>query len=215
MKEGVGYNLLDLDSWNRKEHFQFFNQFEEPFFGICVDVDCTFAYRNSKSIGTSFFIYYLFHSLRTVNEVKAFRYRIDADNNVRVYDRIDASPTIDRADGTFGFSYMDYNPDFEQFSAQAKKMVEEVKASSGLMPSDSGDNVVHYSTLPWVKFTSLSHARHYKTKDSCPKISFGKMSEKEDKWIMPMSIHANHALVDGAQVAEYVEKFQQYMDKGL
>jgi len=35
---------LDISSWNRKDHFAFFKQFEEPFFGVTVPIDCTTAY---------------------------------------------------------------------------------------------------------------------------------------------------------------------------
>ena len=53
--------LLDIDNWKRKDHFHFFRQFEEPFFGVTVNVDCTNAYNTAKSNGISFFLYYLYH----------------------------------------------------------------------------------------------------------------------------------------------------------
>jgi chloramphenicol O-acetyltransferase type A len=30
---------IDLATWNRKEHFEFFSTFEEPFFGITTPID--------------------------------------------------------------------------------------------------------------------------------------------------------------------------------
>jgi chloramphenicol O-acetyltransferase type A len=41
-------------------------------------------------------------NVRTVNHIECFKYRI-AEDNVYVYDQINASATIGRADGTFGF----------------------------------------------------------------------------------------------------------------
>ena len=41
-------NEINIDSWNRKEHFHFFSKFEEPFFGITAELDCTHAYKESK-----------------------------------------------------------------------------------------------------------------------------------------------------------------------
>ena len=32
---------IDLSTWNRKEHFEFFCTFEEPFFGITTQIDMT------------------------------------------------------------------------------------------------------------------------------------------------------------------------------
>ncbi|HMX59624.1 MAG TPA: CatA-like O-acetyltransferase [Chitinophagales bacterium] len=46
---------IDIDNWNRKEHFLFFSKFEEPFFGVTIKVDCTSAYKKAKEKGVSFF----------------------------------------------------------------------------------------------------------------------------------------------------------------
>ena len=68
--------LIDLDNWNRKEHFLFFSKFEEPFFGVTVKVDCSTAYQKAKEKGVSFFLYYLYRALKTANKIENFRYRI-------------------------------------------------------------------------------------------------------------------------------------------
>lgn len=128
-----------------------------------------------------------------------------------MYDQVNASPTINRPDGTFGFSYMDYHPDFLVFSEQAKAVIEEVRSATGLIPAISGENVVHYSSIPWLNFTSLSHARSFGFKDSCPKISFGKMTVQNSIHQMPVSIHVHHALMDGFHVAQFVERFQELL----
>lgn len=98
---------LDLTTWNRKEHFLFFKQMDEPFYGITTTIDCTKAYTKAKAIGVSFFSYYLHKTLSAVNAVENFRYRIIEDE-VYVFDVIDASATVMREDKTFGFSYMPF-----------------------------------------------------------------------------------------------------------
>ena len=198
---------IDLNSWERKEHFNFFKNFEEPFFGVTVDVDCTTAYHHCKEKGYSFFLYYLHQSLKAVNAIEAFRYRI-VDNKVLVFDKVNASPTINRPNGTFGFAYMDYDEDYSVFESNAKKEIDRVQNSKGLVPAISGENVIHYSSIPWIKFTSLSHARSFSYKDSCPKISFGKMIRDGKQCAMPVSVHVHHALMDGFQVGQYFERFE-------
>ena len=103
--------LLDIENWPRKEHFHFFRQFEEPFFGATVEIDCTKAYATAKSLNTSFFIYYLHKTLVAVNGTESFRYRI-TDDQIYVCDQINASATIGREDGSFGFSLIEYDIDF-------------------------------------------------------------------------------------------------------
>lgn len=204
--------LIDIENWPRKDHFKFFNRFDEPFFGLTVNVDCTIAYARSKELGASFFLYYLHKALAAANAIEAFRYRIDGDR-VYLYDEVHASPTINRPDGTFGFSYVDYHPDFNMFVTRAQTEIERVQNTTGLIPAISGENVIHFSAIPWVDFTSLSHARSFSFKDSMPKISFGKITEKEGVKTMPVSIHVHHGLMDGYHVGQFVEKYQELLNE--
>lgn len=203
--------ILDINSWNRKDHFNFFKQLEEPFFGVCVTIDCTIAFEKSKKEKHSFFISYLHKALAAVNSVECFKYRISGDD-ILIYDHIDASPTIGRTDGTFGFSYIKHTPNFEEFKEIAKKEIARIENTPGLNPATSGENVVHFSALPWLDFTSFSHARSFTFPDSAPKISFGKMTENNGKKSFSVSIHVHHGLVDGLHVGQFVEKFQELMN---
>ena len=203
---------LNINEWVRKDQFNFFKQFEEPFFGVCVTVDCTIAYDIAKAMNVSFFLYYLHKSLAAANKIEAFKYRIDGDDII-VYDKVNASPTINRPDGTFGFSYMDYEESFEEFAKEAQQQIEKVQNTPGLIPAISGENVIHYSSIPWINFTSLSHARSFSFNDSIPKISFGKMTNENGKRTMPFSIHVHHALMDGYDVAKFIDLFQGLMDE--
>lgn len=204
--------ILDLNTWSRKDHFHFFSQFEEPFFGVTINVDVTIAYATAKAKGISFFLHYLHKSLLAANQIPCFRYRI-VEDQVWIYDQVDASSTVDRADGTFGFSHINYHEDFSEFKIIAETEMEAVRKSSTLFPSVSGACVIHYSALPWINFTSMSHARSFTFADSSPKISFGKMTESEGKRSMPVSIHVHHALMDGYHVGQYIECFQNFLNE--
>jgi len=206
--------FLDLDNWNRKEHFLFFKQMQEPFFGVTVTIDCTIAYETSKKIDTSFFIYYLHKTLVAVNTFEPFRYRIE-NTHLYKYDRIDGSATISRTDGTFGFSLIQYHSDYSIFEQIAITEIERIQNTTGLFTREfKEDNVIHFSAIPWLNFTSLSHARNMTFPDSCPKISFGKMILSEDKKrTMPMSIHVHHGLMDAMHVGQMVDYFQEIMNQ--
>jgi chloramphenicol O-acetyltransferase type A len=205
---------IDIKNWKRKEHFEFFTQFDEPFFGIVTELDCTKTYNFIKENDISFFAYYLHKSLIAANQVDEFKYRIK-DDDVVVFDKIDASPTIGRKDGTFAFSFIEFNPDFETFYESLLKEIDEVNNSIGLRAEKDVEkiDVIHYSSIPWIKFTGLSHARNFKFKDSCPKISFGKTFKSNNKLMLPISINAHHGFVDGLHVDKFLEKFQLLLNE--
>jgi chloramphenicol O-acetyltransferase type A len=203
---------LNIETWDRKEHFHFFKSFEEPFFGITVEIDCTQAYRTCKHKQQSFFLYYLHKALMAANQVEAFRYRIIEDE-VYVFDTVEASATINRENGTFGFSYILFDKDFSTFTSIANEEIDRVRSTQKLMPDVLSENVIHFSSIPWINFTSLSHARKYSIDDSCPKISFGKMTERDQKRFLSVSIHVHHALMDGYHVGQFVDAFQKFMNE--
>lgn len=202
---------VDIDRWARKEHFLFFNQFEEPYYGVNVTIDCTAAYRDAKANGVSFFLYYLYKSLAAAQQIEAFRLRIE-DNEVYCYDVINGGSTVDRENGTFGFAFYDYHPSFSEFIAIGQKEIQRVRSRNDLERSTRQDQI-RFSALPWIDFTALSHARSFTFKDSAPKRSFGKMTDKNGTRTMPMSIHVHHALVDGLHLGQYIECFQQLMNQ--
>jgi chloramphenicol O-acetyltransferase type A len=203
---------LDLNSWNRKEHFLFFKQMDEPFYGITTTIDCTQAYAKAKVLGISFFSYYLHKTLSAVNAVENFRYRIIEDE-VYVFDLIDASATVMREDTTFGFSYMPFTEDINEFTQIVQTEIERMQTTTGVFTREYPDNLIHFSALPWINFTSLSHARSFTWPDSCPKISVGKLTEENGKKSIPISVHVHHGLADGYHVGLFLEKLQQFMNE--
>ncbi len=203
---------LDLNSWNRKEHFLFFKQMDEPFYGITTIIDCTQAYAKAKALGVSFFSYYLHKTLSSVNAVENFRYRIIEDE-VYIFDVIDASATVMREDTTFGFSYMPFTEDINEFTQIVQAEIERMQTTTGVFTREYPENLIHFSALPWINFTSLSHARSFTWPDSCPKISIGKLTDENGKKSMPISVHVHHGLADGYHVGLFLEKLQQLMNE--
>ncbi len=203
-----------LDQWNRKEHFQFFSAFDEPFFGIVANLDGTLAYQKTKEKGYSFFLYYLYQVLKAVNQIEEFRYRTE-EGNVYCYDQIHASPTLSREDHTFGFGFIEYHTSFETFLTGATAEIKAVQQSSGLRLNNqtSRTDVIHFSAVPWVSFTGLTHARHFAYKDSVPKISVGKYVTQEGRLLLPVSVHAHHGLMDGYHVGKFFNELQLLFDE--
>jgi chloramphenicol O-acetyltransferase type A len=205
---------LNIDSWNRKEHFNFFRKFDEPFYGVTVKLNCTIAYQHCKAKGLSFYNYYLHKTLAAVNAVPNFKYRIEGDD-VFIYDRIDASTTVLRADHTFGFSDIKFIDDFKDFNQAARVEIERVKNTAGLFTftADDWNPFIHFSALPWIDFTSVSQATNFKSSDSCPKVSVGKLVDEDGKKLMSFSLHVHHGLVDGYHIGLFFDKLQALLNE--
>lgn len=206
---------LDLERWERREHFRFFQVYDWPFFNLCADVDVTsLVRRTAEPDGPSFFLASLFLSLKAANELESFRLRIRG-GRVVVHERIDGGSTVLREDGTFGFAYFDWRDDFGEFAEAAGPVLEAARQAGGpLEPRDDRDDLIHYSVIPWVAFTSFAHARRRREEDSVPKVVFGRHHAVGDRRRLPVSVEVHHALMDGLHVGRFFERFQALLDAG-
>jgi len=206
--------IIDIENWKRKEHYSFFKDSTDPFFGLTANVDCTKAYRFAKENNLSFFLYYMHKSLLAINAVEEFKYRIEENKVVR-YNEIQGSTTAMNADNLFAFAFLPYIEELSGFITAASEEIEKVKTITGmnLGINCSRSDVIHYSTIPWISFTAIRNERNANMTDSIPKINFGKYRKEGDKLLLPMSIDGHHALMDGYHAGQYFEIFQTLMNE--
>ena len=208
--------VINLDNWNRKEHFKFFSALDDPFWGITTTVDFTSIYQQSKNMEVSFFLYSVHFLLKCINATTAFKLRIE-NGEVVEYDKINISPTIGREGGAFGFGFFEYDTDLSLFIENAEKEIHRVKNSTGLSFSKdtARADVIRYSALPWFAFSEMKHAGSIQTGDSIPKISTGKLIQEKKKLLLPISISVHHGLVDGRNVAEFIQNVKDGQNNTL
>lgn len=206
--------VIDVDNWKRKEHFEFFSKMASPYFGFVAEVDCTACYENAKEKGNqSFYASYFHKSLIAINAVEEFRYRI-VDDGVICYDTINAETTIMRGDETFGFARIKFSENFSTFNAELQQEIKAVQNSTGLRLIDGEPkiDVIHFSSIPWNSFTGLLQPSTLDNSISIPRIVFGKFFTRDNRKIMPVSIEAHHALMDGFHLSKYLAEFQNQLD---
>ncbi|HEY4010623.1 MAG TPA: CatA-like O-acetyltransferase [Acidobacteriaceae bacterium] len=197
---------VDLSTWERRSIFELFNAYSEPYHGVCLRVDCTETFRYAKTHRISVFLSLLHRSLLAANQTENFKTRV-VDGAVWAYKTIHGGSAVGRPNGTIGFAHYAYRPHLMEFAREASLALERVKNRTDL-ERYPGQNIIRYSVLPWFDFTSISHARDFAASDSAPKITFGKITEANGRWTMPVSIHVHHGLADGSHVAEFLEHFE-------
>ena len=194
---------LDLKNWIRKDVFEFFRAFDKPYFNICTNLDITPLLAALSDRGVSVSLAYHYFALRAANEIEPFRYRLK-DGQVIVYDVIHGGTTVLLPNEIFTLAYFEYEPSFKKFIAGADAAMKEAVSGDGAFRPNPRDDMIHFTTLPWVSFTSFSHARNWGREDSVPKIAFGKFIKIEERTLLPFSVEVHHALMDGLHVGRYV-----------
>ncbi len=200
---------LDLAAWPRRGTFDFFRRFDKPYFSVCTRLDVAplrRRLRDRPGAGINLAMHHV--ALRLANEQRPFRYRLDGEG-VRVVPVVHGSMAVLRDDESLAFARIGYQRDFTAFVRDARQSIDEARAPErvlGLLDQDH--DLMHFTTLPWVAFTSFEHARNWGRDDSVPKIAFGRITDDGVHQWLPMSVEVHHGLMDGLHVGRYVQGFE-------
>ena len=126
--------------------------------------------------------------------------------------KVDA--VIEKVDGTEAMLELENLSHHEDLLDTAAREVERVRAEHRLISNEFEQNIIHFSAIPWIRFTSVSHPRHFGIRDSIPKITMGKYYHEGDRMMIPVSTHVHHALADGLHVGQFTACLQElFMEK--
>ena len=203
---------INIENWERKNQFEFFKNYEDPFFNVTATLDVTNLYKYCKKNKLSFFLAGLYTANQAMNKILAFRLRL-MKGKVVEFDRIHIDSTVLNDDETFSFCHFETFPTFLEFMQNGEKVLLDHK--NGIIDDSHvyDLDVVHSTTIPWISITSIKHARNGDEKDlGIPKIVFGKYYEDKNRKIMPFSVEVHHALMDGLHVGLLFQKMQEFIN---
>ena len=205
-------NYLDVSTWARRDLFEFFRTYENPYFNICTRLDVTKlleALRARPGIGPTLTYHYL--ALRLANEIEPFKYRL-RDDQVLVHDVIHGGTIVLLPNESFTFAYFDYQAEFDKFIRDAQASVAAVRQGDKPFMALDSDDRIHFTVLPWVSFTSFAHARNKSRAVSVPKIAFGKFVRDQERTYLPTSVEVHHAMMDGLHVGRFITRFEEMLN---
>lgn len=206
---------LDLAQWPRRAAFEHFRGFEAPFFSVCTRVDVAplraALARAAPSTGSAvggLALAYHHIALRLANEHAPFRWRLEGEQ-VRVHPAVNGSTPVLRDDESFAFAVLPQGLGYAAFSQQAGAALAAARTHSAPFNARVDDSaLIHFTTLPWVHFSSFSHARHGGRPDSIPKIAFGRIDAEGARQWLPVAVDVHHALMDGLHLGRWVQAFE-------
>ena len=201
---------INIETWARRKHYEFFKAFDAPHFNVTANVDVTKLYTYAKESGQSFFKLFLYGAVKTANEIPELRYRIRGDEVVE-HEIVHPSFTVMLDEDVFNFCAAKFSADLptflEEVTARMEQATEEV-----VVGDEEPDDLLYITSVPWVTFTSITHPTNRQQQDSVPRIAWGKFERQGSRMVMPLSVQAHHALVDGVHIGKYYEKLQAWID---
>lgn len=209
------YEKIDLQSWNRKDIFSFFENMSNPFYVVSFRQNVTKLYDFVKKNNLSFYYSLVYLCTRAVNEINAFHYVIKNGEIYRI-DRRDPSFT-DLRSGSENFYIVTLSAKNSIFEFNKAAKARSMNQTKFIDQDSETDTLIYFSCLPWIDITAITNERDLLADDakddSVPRISWGKYIEKDGRKELGISIELNHRLVDGVHIGMFAEKLSNLIDE--
>ena len=202
---------IEIETWARRKHFEFFKAFDAPHFNVTANVDVTNLYTYAKESNQSFFKLFLYGAVRAANAIPELRYRIRGEEVVE-HEVVHPSFTVMLDEDVFNFCAATFYEDLPTFLQEVTMRMERA-ADEVVIGDDEPDDLLYITSVPWVTFTSIMHPTHQQQHDSVPRIAWGKFERQGERLVMPLSVQAHHALVDGVHIGKDYETLQSWLDE--
>lgn len=211
MAKQAVFTPVDLESWERKEYFDYFYNIIKCKYTLNVNIDITDLQTMRRRKGLRFFPTMLYPIMRAVNQNKEFR--MSFENNVLGYwSHVVPAYTLFHEDNkTFSDVWSDYHEKFSSFyktiaeDIETYKDVKKLKAREGRL-----HNFCSISSVPWLSFASYSQDTYTESNFLFPLIRFGKYFEDNGKILLPFAVFVNHAVADGYHTSKLINEVQDF-----
>lgn len=193
--------VIDMDSWPRREIFDFFSGMRRPFYSVSYRQDVTRLYNYAKAHKLSFYYCLIYLVTCTMNSLEAFRYSI-MDGRVVLLDARRPSFT-DMKPGAeyFHVCSMPLEGGLADFCAAARQRSH---SQSGFISCpDKQPDLIYVSCLPWLDITGLTNEGDMLPDDCIPRITWGKFIREGERVTLGISLEVNHRFIDGADIGRF------------
>ena len=201
------YRIIPMETYPRRAHFAYFSTMAQPYAGVTVSVEITHFLESVQEKGSPFFLSFLYCVSRAANQVPELRQRIWKGEIIE-YQNCPTSHTVALPDGTYCYCSLEVDRPFREFLPYAAAEQERVKAAPTLEDGEDGESLFFVSCVPWLSYTALTQPTPTPA-DSNPRITWGRWHRQEGRTLLPMTLLANHALVDGIHIARFYENLDR------
>lgn len=208
------YRKIDLATWERRDHFDYYCHQLKCGYSLTVRMDVTNVYHFSKIQKKKFYGCFLYAASKTVNELDFLRMMIPEDGGVGVWDVSHPNFTVFHEDDhTFSDLWTSYDPDFEKFYHGFEEILTIYGDNRGIKGRpDQPANFFCISCVPWLDYSSYST---YSVGEPAlfPIITFGKYTEQDGTYHLPVTLTISHASADGFHSSLFFQKLQEELNQ--
>ncbi len=204
------YRVIDMNAYPRRAHFDYFRSLQNPMLGLTVQVDVTALRDFCREEGCSFFLAFLRCAARAADGVPQLRQRI-RDGGIVEYEACGTSHVELREDGTYGYCTLYHDRPFREYLERAGAERLRCRENASIEEDEDVEGLYFITSLPWLHYDQLVQPTAGGD-ESNPRISWGGYApDFRGRLMMPVTLLAHHALVDGLHAARFYENLDREM----
>lgn len=208
----MDFTPIDMASWPRQQYFYYFTKMNPMSFTLTATLDITATHQATHARGLRFFPAYLYATSMVLAASRDFRVGY-VDERLGYFAALHPSYTVIHPDHTISSCWTAYQPDFAAFyAAVAADEAVAAHAQGPVGKPDQPANCFEAGMLPWLHFDSYTPQPVNGLQAFTPVLQAGRYEEFAGRLLMPLSITANHAVVDGYHVSQLFQALQHAFD---
>lgn len=191
------FNIINMDTWDRKDCFNHFFNNAKCTYSITVNIDITNLYNYIKTNKLRLYPTFTWVVSKAINNYQEFKMAFDEEGRLGFFDEIGPSYSV-LNDKTKVMSdlYTSFNPAFLSFYKDMDNALNSYKQNTNFTTKFE-NNFFIVSCLPWFNYTSFNVNNEGSSPFLFPMVTWGKFFEDGDKIILPVTIQVHHAVADG------------------
>ncbi|HOO29256.1 MAG TPA: CatA-like O-acetyltransferase, partial [Lachnospiraceae bacterium] len=201
---------LDMKHYPRQGQFDYFCNMAYPYVGMTVNLDITAFMAYIKKEKLPFYLSMLYAAADTANAIPEFRQRIRGDQIIE-FDHCTPSYILALDNGSYCYCSANERLPFPKYLEDALYLQEEAKKMTTINEEENAEKLLFFSTIPWASYTAIVQPVPTPA-DSNPRITWGKYFKTEGRLKIPVTVLANHALMDGYHISKFFQELQQRFD---
>lgn len=200
---------IDLNTWKRRQHFEFFKRVDLPFYNVNAQVDVTGVREFAKAHQLSLNAVLMYLTVSAMNNVENLRLRLRGDSVVLHEKLTPCFAHIKPGDDLFAMVVAEFSSDIVEFDRLVRAAISASHTYFDRQQLVGRDDVLFISAMPWIAFTGVDHTLGLNRNDAIPRVTWGKLIVDGSCVKLPYNIQVNHMFVDGIHVGRFFEQLEQ------